>query len=55
MEKEEKTRVIREKQKAVHFDCDIALYKNFKAICNKQGKTVSACLRAYMKMYAGEN
>lgn len=55
MSQEEKTKVKRVPQKHVHFDCDKDLYKQFKAKCNNNGKTVSACLRAYMKLYIGDD
>lgn len=52
-EKEEKIKLIRPPQKDVHFLCDKALYKEFKRLCYNNGKTPSACLRAYMKGYTG--
>lgn len=51
---EEEIKLVRPPQKDVHFLCDKTLYQAFKKICYTNGKTPSACLRAYMKGYVGE-
>jgi len=54
MEDKQKPRIIKPPTKQVHLECDMALYKKFEAYCYGNGKTVSASLRAYMKMCVGE-
>lgn len=49
----EKLRLKKAPQKDVHFLCDKSLYISFKKMCYNNGRTPSACLRAYMKGYVG--
>ena len=41
--------------KHVHFITDLELYKNFEAIVNDEGKTVSAAIREYMMKVVRRN
>ena len=50
----EKPRIIKPATKQVHLECEVALYMKFEDYCHKNGKSVSAALRAYMKMCIGE-
>jgi hypothetical protein len=50
----QKQRIIKPPTKQVHLECDMALYKKFETYCYGNGKSVSASLRAYMKMCVGE-
>lgn len=40
--------------KQVHFECEVALYKDFEKYCYGNGKSVSEALRAYIKMCLGK-
>ena len=50
----QKPKIIKAPIKQVHLECDMALYKKFERYCHMNGKSVSAALRAYMKMCIGE-
>ena len=53
-QRDQEIKLVKPPQKDVHFICDKSLYVAFKKICYNNGKTPSACLRAYMKGYVGE-
>ena len=42
-------------EKHVHFITNLELYKNFEAIVNYEGKTVSAAIREYMMKVVRRN
>lgn len=44
----------KEESKQAHFECEVALYKEFEKYCYGNGKSVSEALRAYMKMCIGK-
>ena len=54
MSDKEKPKMVKQPTKQAHFDCEVALYKKFEKYCYANGKSVSASLRAYMKMCVGE-
>jgi len=54
MEDKQKPRIIKPPIKQVHLECDMALYNKFEAYCHRNGKSVSASLRAYIKMCVDE-
>jgi hypothetical protein len=54
MTKKDKLKIIKAQTKQAHFECEVALYDKFETYCYRNGKSVSAALRAYMKMCIGE-
>ena len=54
MSNEEKPKIVKQPTKQAHFECEVALYKDFEKYCYGNGKSVAEALRAYMKMCLGK-
>lgn len=53
MATDERPKKVKAETKQAHFECEVALYKDFEKHCYSKGKTVSEALRDYMKMCLG--
>lgn len=53
MPNEDKPKKVKPPTKQAHFECEVALYKDFEKYCYGNGKSVAEALRAYMKMCLG--
>lgn len=54
MPNEDKPKKVKPRTKQAHFECEVALYKDFEKYCYGNGKSVAEALRAYMKMCLGK-
>ena len=54
MAESERPKKVKQETKQAHFECEVALYKDFEKYCYGNGKSVAEALRAYMKMCIGK-
>ena len=54
MAESKRPKKVKQETKQAHFECEVALYKDFEKYCYGNGKSVAEALRAYMKMCIGK-